>query len=164
MGESRSQMETLSGTYALIFSSTVDRPVQVGQLGQLHVRHGFYVYIGSAFGPGGVQARVSHHRARSTRPHWHIDYLREVIQLEAIWCSYDPARREHQWAEVCSRLPGASLPLRGFGASDCRCESHFYFFALRPSLPAFRRAIWSALPDHGPVHAYRINSSYPDLA
>jgi hypothetical protein len=32
--------------------------------------------------------------------------------------------------------PGASIPLVGFGASDCHCASHLYFFKSRPHLRA----------------------------
>ncbi len=148
-------METTAGTYALILSSMVDRPLQIGRLGQLHVRRGFYVYIGSAFRPGGVRARVSHHRKPPARPHWHIDYLRAITQLEEIWVTYDLIRQEHQWADLFRRMQGASIPLAGFGASDCTCESHLYFFAARPSLLVFRSRIRASFPSHGPVHFYR---------
>jgi Uri superfamily endonuclease len=142
----------LPGTYALLFSSAADRPVLVGQLGRLHVCRGFYVYIGSAFGPGGVQARVAHHRAPSIHPHWHIDYIQGVTQLQEIWWTHDLMRREHQWADLFKRMRGASIPLRGFGSSDCACESHFYFLATRPSFSVFRKHLRHAFPDHGPVH------------
>jgi hypothetical protein len=55
------------GTYALIFTTDADLEIQVGRLGQLHVRPGVYVYVGSAHGPGGLAARVLRH-ARTGRP------------------------------------------------------------------------------------------------
>jgi Uri superfamily endonuclease len=144
-------METTIGTYALILSSRVVRSLAIGRLGQLHVRQGFYVYVGSAFGPGGVRARVSHHQKLAVRPHWHIDYLRRVTQLEEVWVTYDPIRREHQWAEVFTRMRGASLAMAGFGASDCACRSHLYFFKTRPALSAFRNKVQSSFRGHGRV-------------
>ena len=145
-------METTAGTYALILSSRVDRPLQIGRLGQLHVRRGFYVYIGSALGPGGVRARVSHHRKPPARPHWHIDYLREVTQLEEIWVTYDLMRREHHWADLFKRMRGVSIPMERFGASDCACESHLYFFRTRPSRLAFHNRTRNSFRGHGPVY------------
>ena len=150
------RLQSTPGTYALILSTAADGLLQIGRLGQLHVRGGFYVYIGSAFGPGGVRARIAHHCRRAARPHWHIDYLRLVTRLSAIWYTYDILRREHQWAEVLQRTRGASIPLQGFGASDCTCASHLYFLSTRPSWHAFRSGIRAVCHDHLPVHCQRL--------
>jgi len=122
------------GTYALILSCPRGKLVQIGKLGSLELRRGFYVYVGSALGPGVVRARVAHHRRVSRRPHWHVDYLRPHTRLERVWYSLGEVRREHHWARVIRALEGASLPIAGFGSSDCRCAAHLFFFAKRPSL------------------------------
>src|SRR5688572_21879951 len=95
------------GTYALLLVSTGSQQVQIGRRGRMDVVPGYYVYVGSAFGAGGLQARVGHHRQVSTRPHWHIDYVRGLIRLTEIWYTYDTVHREHQWARTSSALPGA---------------------------------------------------------
>jgi len=130
-------MRTECGAYALILFSSKEGLVQIGKLGPLKLRRGFFVYVGSALGPGGVRARLEHHRAVSPRPHWHIDYLRPHTRLDRIWCSYGRVCREHRWARVISRLRGASVPLAGFGSSDCRCKTHLFFFTRRPSFREF---------------------------
>ena len=150
------RLQSTPGTYALILSSTADELLQIGRLGQLPVRAGFYVYVGSAFGPGGVRARLAHHCRPAARPHWHIDYLRMVTYPITIWYTYDTLRREHQWAEVLQRTRGASIPLQRFGASDCTCVSHLYFLRTRPSWNAFRSGIRNACCDHLPVHYQRL--------
>lgn len=150
------RLQSAPGTYALILSAAADDLVQIGRLGQFHVRVGFYVYVGSAFGPGGVRARLAHHCRPATRPHWHIDYLRVVTHLITIWYTYDTLRREHQWAEVLQRMRGASIPLQRFGASDCSCTSHLYFLSTYPSWHAFRSGIRHACRDHLPVHCQRL--------
>ena len=129
------------GTYALILFCSRDELVQIGKLGSLQLRRGFYVYVGSAVGPGGVRARVAHHQKVSQRPHWHIDYLRLHTRLDRIWYSHDRVRREHQWARVISGLRGASLPIAGFGSSDCRCATHLFFFTRRPSFREFADSV-----------------------
>ena len=154
-------MDARPGTYALILSSSADQSVQIGRLGQLHVQPGFYVYVGSAFGPGGVLARVAHHRQRTAQPHWHIDYLRVVAPLTEIWYAYDPLRREHQWAEALRQLRGASTPLQRFGASDCTCASHLYFFTRRPSWHAFRRRMRQVCRDHTPIYCQQLVPDTP---
>jgi Uri superfamily endonuclease len=122
------------GTYALILFCPRGKLVQIGKLGSLELRRGFYVYVGSALGPGGVRARVTHHEKVTQRPHWHVDYLRPHTRLERVWYSLGKVSREHHWARVIRALEGASLPIAGFGSSDCRCAAHLLFFARRPSL------------------------------
>ncbi len=132
-------MDARPGTYALVLFSPVERVLDVGRLGPVLVPQGFLAYVGSAFGPGGVSARVSHHRRPTARPYWHIDYLRETIRLEEVWYSYDPDRPEHAWARALALQRGATCPVRRFGASDCRCPSHLLHFAARPSRRALDR-------------------------
>ncbi len=50
--------------------------VRIGRRGELRLQPGFYIYLGSALGPGGVRARLALHFRPCTRPHWHLDYLR----------------------------------------------------------------------------------------
>lgn len=132
-------IESRSGTYALILRARSAKRVRIGALGYLRLRSGTYVYVGSAFGPGGVRARVKHHLSRSPAPHWHIDYLRQATELDQVWYTYDPARREHAWANFFRKARGASIPLPRFGASDCRCVSHLFYFKSAPDFSVFRR-------------------------
>ncbi len=130
-----------TGTYALVLPSLVNTSIQVGKLGEFRLHPGYFVYVGSAFGPGGLRARIAHHRRTTTRPHWHIDYLRRVLPLQDVWYSFDPQRREHHWAKTMGERPEGSIPFPGFGASDCACLTHLFFFKTKPSLAAFRRGL-----------------------
>lgn len=136
------------GTYALILSCSVDAVIQIGRLGQLQLRPGFYVYLGSALGPGGVRGRLAHHEKVSERPRWHIDYLRAHTKIDQVWYSQGTRCREHQWACAMRTVRGASMPMAGFGVSDCQCESHLYFFKRRPSLRDFERGLRALDPEH----------------
>jgi len=122
------------GTYVLVLSCRSERRIRVGRLGPFRLRPGYYLYVGSAFGPGGLRARIGHHRRRALRPHWHIDYLRRYARLEAVWCA-PGVRAEHEWAAAIAALPGArGAP--GFGSSDCSCPAHLFWFAVLPDSPA----------------------------
>jgi Uri superfamily endonuclease len=124
------------GTYALLLLSATDAVIRVGRLGNLRFQPGFYVYIGSALGPGGIRGRLGHHMRPVERPHWHIDYLRKKTTVVAVWFCYNLKSREHEWAKRFAALPGASVPMVGFGSSDCNCGSHLFFFAKCPRPPA----------------------------
>jgi len=146
-------LEARPGTYALLLAANETCCLRIGRLGGLALQPGWYVYVGSAFGPGGVDARLAHHRKRAARPHWHVDHLRLHTRLERIWYTHDSVRREHQWAQVMQRLPGAEMPRHGFGASDCACVSHLVRFARRPSFRLFQREIRFLLQDHAPIRS-----------
>lgn len=125
------------GTYALLFSSTVAMSIKVGALGMVELPVGYVLYVGSALGPGGLRARVRHHWQSSARPRWHIDYLRGLTQLEEVWYTVDPARRECQWADCLGSMRGVITLLPGFGSSDCSCQSHLFFCQHRPTRRSF---------------------------
>jgi hypothetical protein len=38
-------------------------------------------------------------------------------------------------------MPGASLPVPGFGASDCRCQTHLMRFGRLPALRKFKQTL-----------------------
>lgn len=109
----------------------------VGKLGLFAFPSGWYAYAGSARGPGGLAARVSRHECKSKLRHWHIDYLRAQAQPATVWYTLSDAKLECDWAKALRELPGASIPVRGFGASDCRCPSHLIHFSARPAISAF---------------------------
>lgn len=122
------------GTYALVLESLTDTTVRIGRFGTLLTHPGFHVYVGSALGPGGLRARLCHHLQRAVRPHWHIDYLRREAMLVAVWYRCGRIRREHAWARFLKSMTDSSVPLAGFGSSDCNCASHLFYFPTLPTL------------------------------
>lgn len=127
-----------AGTYVVVLKSEQAKTVQIGMLAPLAVRRGYYVYVGSALGPGGVAARLRHHAKVSEKPHWHLDYLRVETAFYAAYAGYSPERKECEWASILGAGEGVIEPLSGFGASDCGCRSHLFYFSSEARL---RRAI-----------------------
>jgi Uri superfamily endonuclease len=155
MARMNNLMKNLSphrGTYALMFRSEATLHADVGRLGAVVLPAGFWIYVGSAFGPGGLRARLAHHLRASPRPHWHLDYIKQgLLPLEA-WTTLDPVRREHAWAQALSGMQAASRPVIGFGASDCSCRTHLIHFPRRPVFSTFKYRLRDAFPDHAPLH------------
>jgi Uri superfamily endonuclease len=114
--------------------------VEVGRWGHLDVEPGYYIYVGSALGPGGLRARVSRHFRKTKAKHWHIDYLREAVDAVCAWYSYRHKSREHQWARAIRETMQTSA-VKGFGCSDCGCYSHLLMTAKEPSLVQFSDAV-----------------------
>jgi Uri superfamily endonuclease len=127
----------MQGTYVLVLRLEAPARLTVGQLGTFDFPAGWYAYVGSACGPGGLRGRLAHHLAPLRRPHWHIDYLRAAAAVATIWCSAGDAAQEHIWAVALAQMPGATVAVPRFGASDCRCPSHLFYFAAPPESAVF---------------------------
>jgi Uri superfamily endonuclease len=125
-----------AGTYCLILRADKPQRIQVGRWGMLDVQPGYYLYVGSAFGRGGVNARVSRHCRETQARHWHVDYLRDVAVPVEVWCGYDSRDLEHRWAELLAGMCGVSS-VPGFGCSDCKCESHLFTSLGEPDFECF---------------------------
>jgi Uri superfamily endonuclease len=121
--ERPADLATNGGTYSLLIRLENPTTIEVGALGERRFDSRYFVYTGSAFGPGGF-ARVDRHReiasGERTARHWHVDYLLgdPNATIDAVWIS-PGADRE---CTIASDLPGEPVP--GFGASDCDCEAH----------------------------------------
>jgi len=50
-------MKTEPGTYALILKCSLRVKIRIGCRRQIDIEPGYYIYVDSAFGPGGVKAR-----------------------------------------------------------------------------------------------------------
>ena len=134
-----SLMLSKPGTYILVLRSRSRRHIAIGRWGDLAMQPGYYLYVGSAFGPGGVAARVLRHWRQLKAKRWHIDYLREYTTPQAVWYSHAPIHLEHGWAETMKNLQGVR-PLAGFGCSDCACQAHLFFTPVKPALDSFVEA------------------------
>ncbi|WP_022834887.1 GIY-YIG nuclease family protein [Salisaeta longa] len=113
------------GTYVLWLHADSVRTVTVGARGPVTLQPGWYAYVGSARGPGGLRARVQRHARRQKNAHWHIDYLREALTLRTVWLAYDASSHECTWAAALRTHPVATSPRKGLGSSDCACPTHF---------------------------------------
>jgi Uri superfamily endonuclease len=137
------------GTYALVFQCHQPKAVTVGNLGDVLIASGFWIYVGSAFGPGGLRSRLRHHLKPSPSPHWHMDYIKTVMQPVEIWTTTDTVKREHEWARALASLRGASQPIAGFGATDCDCRAHLIHLCRQPQISGFRSKIRKMIPSQG---------------
>ncbi|MBN2389345.1 MAG: DUF123 domain-containing protein [Anaerolineae bacterium] len=85
-----------------------------------------YCYVGSAWGSGGLAARVWRHLRGGAVRHWHIDYVRALATPVAVWLApYDHC--ECAWAAYLLESQGARVIVPRCGASDCRCAAHLLY-------------------------------------
>jgi Uri superfamily endonuclease len=156
------ELQSEKGTYALTLSLAREtRFARVGTFGAVTLPRGFYVYVGSAFGPGGVKGRIDHHLRHATRPHWHLDYVRPTMAVLEAWITYDTDRRECQWARLVDFALDGHAIVPGMGSADCdRCRAHFYYFPRRRTFRSFRQVVSRAIQDHSPIERVVFQRSY----
>ena len=125
------KLESRKGTYVVGAHCAQAGEVVIGSLGMLRYQPGFYYYVGSAFGPGGLRARLRHHLQPAGKCHWHYDYLKSRVTVASVWVTSEADRVEHEWAGLLAGGFATTIPLPGFGASDCQCQTHLYH-AIKP--------------------------------
>ena len=111
-----------TGSYLLAIF--LERRLPVAWRNSEHVfEPGWYIYAGSARGPGGMAARLRRHFRREKKIHWHVDHLTTSGQVVAA-CAF-PGRGECELAQHLARSLSVTSGPKGFGSSDCRrCRSH----------------------------------------
>lgn len=113
------------GIYVLVLECVNPCEVRIGSLGTLQTEKGYYAYIGSAHGGGGIKSRLGRHLKTAKKCRWHIDYLRRRMRAAAVWYETSAPEAEHEIAERFISM-GAKVPMKGFGSSDCSCETHLF--------------------------------------
>ena len=109
-------------TYQLLIEVTRPVRVRIGRLGEFDFPAGRYIYTGSA--RCNYEARVARHLRREKTLRWHIDYLLAAPDVRII----EVIRLSKDECPINRSTPG-SIPVPGFGASDCRagCGSHLKY-------------------------------------
>ncbi len=110
------------GSYLLILNLKRTRKIDVGKLGKIHFRKGYYIYVGSAM--ANLSKRMERHRRLRKQHRWHIDALRAIAEFRSILAIRSSDRLECEVAEAMSEIAEWSIPR--FGSTDCSCETHLF--------------------------------------
>jgi sugar fermentation stimulation protein A len=126
------------GSYLLVLRLDKDKKINIGRLGTILFRKGFYVYVGSAM--TNLTARIERHRRLRKNFHWHIDSLRDAAEFLCVLTIRSSDRLECEIASSMSKI--AEWSVRGFGCSDCTCPTHLFGFMDDPvGLPSFQKLL-----------------------
>ena len=129
-----------SGAYLLhlVLHSSID--LRIGALGEFRLPAGYYLYVGSA--RRNLVARLARHRklaqTKQGKVHWHIDYLLTRPEISLNLAEPFTGAKECPLSWALSKRHDISVPIAGFGASDCKagCPAHLY--RVRPARAGFR--------------------------
>ncbi len=121
------------GAYAILVGLSAPLLLRIPRFAGLTLPSGRYVYCGSAYGPGGLRARIARHLRRRKATRWHIDGLTELGEILGVTVRVGGDECDLV-AAFMSR--GAMFPLARFGSSDCR-RCHAHLLALPAGLDIF---------------------------
>ncbi len=143
------ELPEAKGTYVLIAFVPRMRRLEIGRLGTYDLIPGYYAYVGSAFGPGGLRARLRHHLESVAEPHWHIDYLLAHAEPMEVWYALSDRKLERALAGVLERSPRFRMPIPRFGSSDYHRSrtSHLFYSKRLPSFQCFQQQVSQFIAD-----------------
>lgn len=113
----------MKGAYILIIELPNNQKIQIGKLGEIFLKKGFYAYVGSSM--NNLEKRIKRHLKKEKKIHWHIDYLLNKARI------FESYLKENNYKEEC-RLANFFLKeklekIDGFGSTDCNCKSHLFY-------------------------------------
>ena len=119
-----------SGAYRLFLEVPRTILITAGALGRRRIEPGIYVYVGSA--SRGLRQRVARHQRlaeeKQGNRHWHIDALLLHRATRLVRVELLPGEEECALSHALHDSGEVSVPLPGFGATDCAhgCPAHLY--------------------------------------
>jgi len=110
------------GSYLLLLRLPEETTADVGSLGKVHFRSGYYIYIGSA--KKNLSKRIERHKRLRKKLFWHIDHLREIADFHVALPIRTQDALECEIAAAIKKV--AEWEITRFGSSDCSCDSHLF--------------------------------------
>lgn len=115
----------LKGTYCLLINLNQDSKITVGKLGQIDFKKGYYVYVGSAL--NSLEGRIKRHLNDHKKLFWHVDYLLANKNAKIVDVLFTVS--DIKWeCKLASKIGEKGFQVNAFGCSDCKCNSHLFYF------------------------------------
>lgn len=112
-----------TGAYLLAIRLVQPLPIELRRLKAATLSPGLYLYAGSAYGPGGMAARLARHFRKDKPVHWHVDRL--TVAADGLAALAIEGGDECRLVAQLLETGWCGTALDGFGSTDCRtCPSH----------------------------------------
>jgi len=102
----------------------------VGRLGEVVLKEGIYLYVGSAQGPGGLHGRILRHLKKGNVQKWHVDYLLNHCSIKSI--AYIIGKGDLETLLYKTFIQYFKPAWRGFGATDKKRDYTHLFTCTYP--------------------------------
>ena len=117
------------GSYCLIIKLPQEKVIPVGTKPPVGFPGGYYCYVGSAM--NGLERRICRHRSRHKKLHWHIDWFLNHASIISVKKIESNKKLECALSQELTRFSEKTI-MKGFGSSDCHCETHLHYFKKNP--------------------------------
>ncbi|MCK4475877.1 MAG: GIY-YIG nuclease family protein [Methanophagales archaeon] len=140
----------MKGTYVLIIENHADTEVEIGKMGNIEFKKGFYAYVGSAL--SGLEQRIGRHLReadKSKKLHWHIDYFlaSPSVEVKEVVFAETGERKECEIAaNMDMHMEKGLNSIENFGCTDCSCKSHLFFST---SLTRLKEHVYNSFYESG---------------
>ncbi len=116
------------GIYSIVLHNRTSQNINVGSMGEIFFEKGYYIYTGSA--KNSLFKRIAHHRNKSKKLHWHMDYIKHHMKIVTDTPIVTESVSECDLASSIKMLSHGEI--KNFGSTDCRCTSHLFYFRDNP--------------------------------
>ena len=99
--------------------------IKVARLPETYFSSGCYLYVGRA--KRGLKKRLERHLRKDKKLFWHIDYFLRKAEVMEVWIKHNSFNECRVVSQIREFLEDSVIPQKKFGASDCRCQSHFLY-------------------------------------
>ncbi len=117
---------TVRGVYLLIIEITKPLTIAIRNTGY-KLEPGYYIYVGSAWGSGGLKSRIARHIKKDKKIHWHIDKITSTPFTAVKTICLLPGAPAHYESSIASTLLTKLDFIPGFGSSDKREDTSHLF-------------------------------------
>ena len=104
--------------------------IKIGRRSAVTFPRGYYCYVGSAM--NNLEKRINRHMSEKERFRWHIDWFLGYANIVDVKRIESDKRLECFLSRDVASLSDRVI-MKGFGSSDCSCETHLHFFTKNPS-------------------------------
>lgn len=112
-------------TYCLLIKLKDNETIKIGKIGEIDFQEGYYVYIGSAL--NSLEGRIKRHLKEEKKLFWHVDYLLASSNSKIEEVIFEKSGEKWE-CEIAREIATSGLPINQFGCSDCKCNSHLFYF------------------------------------
>lgn len=114
------------GVYLIIGKLKENKEILIGRIGKIDFKKGYYLYVGRAL--KNLNKRIARHLRKKKKKRWHIDYFIPYLKDIKLVIIKTDKNLECDIAQELKNLVRSYI--KGFGSSDCPCESHLFYFPI----------------------------------
>ncbi len=119
----------MRGAYIILMKLMENKIIEIGKLGKIKFKNGYYIYVGSAM--NSIKSRTGRYLRGIRKKKWHIDYFIEHTTLLYIVEIASDKRIEAELSNLIESFEG--IPIKGFGNTDLKeVPSNLYYFKKKP--------------------------------